>query len=228
MSRRVRRLLLLGVAVGGVWVLRRVLTERAEHRTWQPPGAPRLSPGRQAPALAPAPPLSDLDTFRPERPVAAAVSHVDAPAPTSEPVATPPADRVDEVDRPGDAPGPPPPPLPEDESPPGRVEPGNLDRVRERLASIHVDVPPARSGTPGVEGGGGSGGAVRSRRPRRSEPWQEPAPDGTCAPSHPIKVKLRSGLFHLPGMFAYERTKADRCYRTSADAEADGFERAKR
>ena len=39
---------------------------------------------------------------------------------------------------------------------------------------------------------------------------------------------MRSGLFHLPGMFAYERTKADRCYRTSADAEADGFERAKR
>ena len=33
-----------------------------------------------------------------------------------------------------------------------------------------------------------------------------PNADGTCPPDHRIKAKLRSGLFHEPGMAAYERT----------------------
>jgi len=57
--------------------------------------------------------------------------------------------------------------------------------------------------------------------------WVEPV-DGACPPSHPVKVKLSSGIFHLPGMFAYERTKPDRCYRDADSAGADGFTRAKR
>ena len=40
--------------------------------------------------------------------------------------------------------------------------------------------------------------------------------------------KLSSKLFHLPGMFAYDRTKADRCYASAEDAESDGLHRAKR
>jgi hypothetical protein len=89
---------------------------------------------------------------------------------------------------------------------------------------MHVDRPAARAGPAAGE----VGGASRSRRPRRSDRWRDPAPDGTCDQSHPIKVKLRSGLFHLPGMFAYDRTRADRCYRSAADAESDGFTRARR
>jgi hypothetical protein len=50
----------------------------------------------------------------------------------------------------------------------------------------------------------------------------------TCPPSHPIKVKLASRLFHLPGMFAYERTRPDRCYSSEATAVSEGFIRAKR
>jgi hypothetical protein len=43
-----------------------------------------------------------------------------------------------------------------------------------------------------------------------------------------VKVKLSSGIFHEPGMLAYDRTTPDRCYRDAASAEADGFRRAKR
>lgn len=57
--------------------------------------------------------------------------------------------------------------------------------------------------------------------------WVEPQ-DGACPATHPIKVKLASGIFHLPGMLAYDRTRPDRCYATEADAIADGFVKAKR
>lgn len=57
--------------------------------------------------------------------------------------------------------------------------------------------------------------------------WVEP--DGaSCPASHPVKAKLSSGIFHLPGMLAYERTVPDRCYVDEAAAEADGLRKAKR
>jgi hypothetical protein len=48
------------------------------------------------------------------------------------------------------------------------------------------------------------------------------------APGYDIKVKLASGIYHLPGMLAYERTRADRWYASVDDALADGFRAAKR
>ncbi len=57
--------------------------------------------------------------------------------------------------------------------------------------------------------------------------WVEPD-DGACPGSHPVKAKLRSRVFHLPGMAHYDRTNADRCYRDGAAAEGDGFRQAKR
>ena len=59
-----------------------------------------------------------------------------------------------------------------------------------------------------------------------AEPWAEPLDDGSCADSHPIKVKLSSGIFHRPGGLSYERTRADRCYCTAEDAESVGFRAA--
>ena len=54
-------------------------------------------------------------------------------------------------------------------------------------------------------------------------------PEGrVCPPSHPIKGKLKSHLFHAPGMFAYDRTIPDRCYASEEEAEADGLSRARR
>jgi hypothetical protein len=70
----------------------------------------------------------------------------------------------------------------------------------------------------------------RKRAPAKAAapaPWVEPV-DGACPPTHPVKGKLSSMLFHLPGMFAYDRTKADRCYRDGVAAEADGLRSAKR
>ncbi len=58
--------------------------------------------------------------------------------------------------------------------------------------------------------------------------WLAPNDDGSCPPTHPIKAKAASHLYHLPGMFAYDRTKPDRCYADEAAAGGDGFTKAKR
>jgi|HubBroStandDraft_1064217.scaffolds.fasta_scaffold1549352_1 hypothetical protein len=72
---------------------------------------------------------------------------------------------------------------------------------------------------------------------RKSEPASAPAPaprtwedpvDGACPPGHPIKAKVASGIYHIPGTANYERTKPDRCYAEEAAAAADGFTKAKR
>jgi hypothetical protein len=58
-------------------------------------------------------------------------------------------------------------------------------------------------------------------------PWVDPE-EGACPVSHPVKVKLASGIFHVPGGLAYDRTTPDRCYRDTAAAETDGFRPSKR
>jgi hypothetical protein len=39
---------------------------------------------------------------------------------------------------------------------------------------------------------------------------------------------MTSKIFQLPGMFAYDRTRPDRCYRNEEAALADGLRKAKR
>lgn len=63
--------------------------------------------------------------------------------------------------------------------------------------------------------------------PDTEQTWVEPI-DGGCPLTHPVKGNADSGIFHVPGGMSYERTVAERCYATEADAEADGFRRAKR
>lgn len=58
-------------------------------------------------------------------------------------------------------------------------------------------------------------------------PWVEPAGD-ECPTSHPVKAKLSSKIFHLPGMLNYDRTKPDRCYQDATTAERDGLRASKR
>jgi hypothetical protein len=60
-----------------------------------------------------------------------------------------------------------------------------------------------------------------------SAPWVEPVA-GACPVSHPVKGKLKSKIFHLPGMLNYDRTTPDRCYVDGSAAEADGLRAAKR
>ena len=57
--------------------------------------------------------------------------------------------------------------------------------------------------------------------------WVEPGAEGDCPLSHPVKAKLRSGIYHLPGGASYDRTKADRCYADAGTAEADGYRGSK-
>lgn len=54
------------------------------------------------------------------------------------------------------------------------------------------------------------------------------APDGgACPTGFPIKANDNSGIFHVPGGRFYDRTVPERCYADPADAEADGYRRAK-
>lgn len=57
--------------------------------------------------------------------------------------------------------------------------------------------------------------------------WVAPA-GGECPDGHPVKAKEASKIFHVPGGAFYERTQPDCCYRTAADAEADGYRVSKR
>jgi hypothetical protein len=52
--------------------------------------------------------------------------------------------------------------------------------------------------------------------------------DGACPSSHPVKAKMSSKIFHVPGGLNYERTVPDRCYLDPAAAEADGLRQSKR
>jgi hypothetical protein len=56
--------------------------------------------------------------------------------------------------------------------------------------------------------------------------WVAPV-DGECPPGYPIKANDNSGIFHVPGGRFYARTVPERCYADAADAEADGYRRAK-
>ena len=87
---------------------------------------------------------------------------------------------------------------------------------------------PAPASTPETEAAGPAAArpAKRVRKSRR-QPWVEPLGRDTPT-SHPVKAKLSSMLYHLPGMAFYERTRPDRCYVDAEAAEADGFTRAKR
>jgi len=57
--------------------------------------------------------------------------------------------------------------------------------------------------------------------------WVEPDGD-ICPATHPVKAKLASGIYHVPGGQMYDRTMPDRCYRDADAATADGLRASKR
>lgn len=101
------------------------------------------------------------------------------------------------------------------------VEVGQVEQPGEPEVGT-VDVPPATKKS------------AKKATPKKAAPkqvpaaWVAPDEEGICPSSHPVKAKLSSKLFHLPGMLAYARTKPDRCYRDEVAAEADGLTKAKR
>ncbi len=68
---------------------------------------------------------------------------------------------------------------------------------------------------------------AKKKAAAKPAPWVE-AVDGECPPTHPVKAKMSSKIYHLPGGFNYARTKPDRCYVDAAAAEADGLRPSKR
>jgi hypothetical protein len=57
--------------------------------------------------------------------------------------------------------------------------------------------------------------------------WVKPV-GSTCPPGYPVKAKMASKVYRVPGMFFYEESKPERCYPDEDAAIADGFTRAKR
>lgn len=66
-----------------------------------------------------------------------------------------------------------------------------------------------------------------SAAPAPAGDWVSPEADGGCPISHPVKVKLRSEIYHMPQGASYTRTNADRCYGDPEAAEADGYRASK-
>ena len=59
-------------------------------------------------------------------------------------------------------------------------------------------------------------------------PWIDAPVGRECPDDYPVKAKLASGIYHVPGGANYARTQADRCYRSAAAAEAAGLRASKR
>lgn len=64
-------------------------------------------------------------------------------------------------------------------------------------------------------------------------PGIEPDQTGDCPLSHPIKGNFTtySGeqcIYHMPGQRFYNKTKAEQCYATEADARRDGCRKSKK
>ncbi len=250
---RVGIVLGLVVAVARVVRARRDLAPAPSSEPWEPL-APRVPPATGAPPLPPttevavrsAPPTrapepagrpAQLDVappgaghLAPEPAPALAEAPTPAP-PEAEPAADPAADPA-----PGD---PAADPAPADPAageavavvagqPAGEVAPRTVagEPLVQDAEATKKAAPANRKGA-GAKKAAGPGRAPAAKKAAPVAPWVDPEA-GICPQTHPVKAKLSSKLFHLPGMFAYDRTRPDRCYTDASTAEADGFTRAKR
>lgn len=108
------------------------------------------------------------------------------------------------------------------------AEPEQLEVVPDRAAPAA----PAKAARPAPKQAAQppAKAAKAAKKPAARKPakaWVEPSGE-VCPTSHPVKAKLTSKIFHLPGMLNYERTRPDRCYRDAEAAEGDGLRAAKR
>ncbi|WP_116998632.1 hypothetical protein [Desertimonas flava] len=94
-----------------------------------------------------------------------------------------------------------------------RSEPGADDTVTEDVTATVVTLNRVRT--------------TESATSETAADWVEGGDGHTAPDGFPIKVNVRSGIYHVPGGRVYERTNADRWYRTTEAAEADGFRASK-
>jgi hypothetical protein len=87
---------------------------------------------------------------------------------------------------------------------------------------------PPHDAVPAPESDGNADGDADADAPTSNgSAWVEPD-GGACPATHPVKAKLASGIFHVPGGANYDRTNADRCYLSVEAAESDGLRPSKR
>lgn len=100
--------------------------------------------------------------------------------------------------------------------------------VEEADAPVPAPRPPAAKAAPAKKSTAKE--ATKKAPAKKKAPataWVAPKGD-VCPTTHPVKAKLTSKIFHLPGMLNYARTHPDRCYRDAKAAEADGLRPSKR
>lgn len=97
-------------------------------------------------------------------------------------------------------------------------DPATASPAPETTPTAFVALPPDEPVAPDD----GSADASHAHRPT----WVAPV-DGQCPDDYPIKANDSSKIFHVPGGRFYARTIPERCYADAADAEADGYRRAK-
>lgn len=86
---------------------------------------------------------------------------------------------------------------------------------------------PSGSARPSPLAGATAPSVGAAPEPAPGASWVRPV-DGVCPSGYLVKAKEASKIFHIPGGAFYARTKPERCYRTVADAEADGYRASKR
>ena len=192
----------LGIIAGAVWFVQRYQRSRTELESVDQSGWSLVEPvtTEAAPAAAAAPrPIPDVPVVPVVEPEVVEAGDV------SEAAGEPPVEPVAVP--------------PEDEPPALAAEP------TIPAPPAPAPEPPAKKAAPRKKALSAKKAAAAAQVPAA---WVVPDPGGICPNSHPIKAKLSSKLFHLPGMFAYNRTNPDRCYRDEQAAEADGLRKAKR
>src|SRR3954451_9754640 len=103
--------------------------------------------------------------------------------------------------------------------------PRPVPRIDAGPAAAAEAVAPESPEPPLVDGGGAT--PIPEAMITGSTPWVDPIA-GDCPVSHPVKAKLTSGIYHLPGGGNYDRTRAERCYVDADAAIADGLRAPKR
>jgi hypothetical protein len=98
----------------------------------------------------------------------------------------------------------------------------------ESATPANPAVPASVAETVTARVGKGRSPSAGQRQTSAGASWLRPDGSGDCPDTHPVKAKLSSRVYRLPGTAAYGRSRADRCYTSAEAAEADGFTRAKR
>ncbi len=104
-------------------------------------------------------------------------------------------------------------------------------RKRPAPPTASPTAPPTRPDRPGpVEAPLVTPSAAAGEPPSKdvAPAWVDATGERTCPEGYPVKAKLSSKVFHVPGGAFYEGSVPDRCYASAEAAEADGFRASKR